>query len=81
VPGNKVELLLTELSVEMMCGSYMISKQTNARKILSILYTHSIRPPCFGHSCGHPQGSALQRTDTSKLYIHVTVHHNRFLFK
>jgi len=51
----------------------MITKQTDVRKIMKYIihthkHTHSIPPTCFGHSCGHPRGSALQRIDTSKCY-------------
>ena len=28
----------------------------------------NIPPTCFGHLCGHPQGGALQRIDTSRYY-------------
>ena len=27
---------------------------------------HNISPACFGHLCDHPQGSALQKMDTSR---------------
>jgi len=30
---------------------------------MNVYYTHCIPPTCFGHSCGHLQGGALQRTD------------------
>jgi len=34
-----------------------------------ILYDkRSIPPTCFGHSCGHLQGGALQTMDTSRYY-------------
>jgi hypothetical protein len=28
-----------------------------------LYFTHYIPPTCFGHSCGHSQGGALQRMD------------------
>jgi len=46
----------------------MISKQTDAYKCMNVCYAHRIIPTCFGHSCGHLQGGALQRTDTWKYY-------------
>jgi len=33
---------------------------------IKVYYTQRIPPTCFGYSCGYPQGSALQRMDTSK---------------
>ena len=45
-----------------------IPKQKNSRQSMNAYYTHCIPPTCFGHSCGHLQGSALQRTDTSQYY-------------
>lgn len=46
----------------------MMSKLTNAHKCVKAYhtYTHRVRPTRFGHSYGHFQGDALQRTDTSK---------------
>jgi hypothetical protein len=35
---------------------------------MQLHYTHCIPSTCFGHSCGHLQGGALQGTDTSKYY-------------
>jgi len=29
-----------------------------------VYYKHSMPPACFGHSCGLPQGSAIQRHTT-----------------
>ena len=48
--------------------SDLISKPTSARQSMNVYYTHCIPPTCFGHSCGHLQGGALQRIDTSKYY-------------
>ena len=42
----------------------MLAK-TNTRNCMKVCYKHSIPPTCFGHSCGHPHGGALQRKDTS----------------
>ena len=44
----------------------MKSKPANACKCMKPYYTHRIPFICFGHSCGLPQGGALQRTDTVK---------------
>jgi hypothetical protein len=33
-----------------------------------VYYTHCIPSACFGHSCGHFQGAALQRIHTLKYY-------------
>jgi len=33
---------------------------------MTVYYTHRIPSTCFGHSCGHLQGGALQRIDTSR---------------
>jgi hypothetical protein len=49
-------------------SSLDISKPTNARKCIKVYYTHHTPPTCFGHSCGHPQGGALQRIAASKYY-------------
>ena len=46
----------------------MIPKPTNARKRMTVYYTHDITPTCFGHSCCHLQNSALQWTETLKHY-------------
>jgi len=46
----------------------MIPKLTNARKCMTVYYTHDITPTCFGHSCYHLQNNALQRTETLKHY-------------
>jgi len=44
----------------------MISKTTYTRKCMRVYYKHRIPPTFSDHSCGHPQGGALKRTDTSK---------------
>jgi len=33
-----------------------------------VFYKHIVAPTCFGQSCCHPQGGALQRMDTSRYY-------------
>jgi len=33
---------------------------------MKVYFQHNIPPTCFGHSCGQPQGGALQRMDTSR---------------
>ena len=33
-----------------------------------ILYIHSTSPTCFGHTCGQPQGDALQRITTNSFF-------------
>jgi len=35
---------------------------------MSVCFIHSIPPAGFGHSRGHPQGSALQWIDVSRFY-------------
>ena len=47
-------------------GSRHDSEPTNPRKCTKVYYTHSIPTTCFGHSCGHLRGGALQRIHTSK---------------
>jgi len=44
----------------------MKSKPANAHKCMKAYCTHRIASTCFWHSCGLPQGGALQRTDTQK---------------
>jgi hypothetical protein len=51
----------------------MIAKPRNARKCMKVYYKHIIPPTCFGHSCGHPEGGALQRMDTSRYYKSLCV--------
>jgi len=46
----------------------MAAKPTNALKCVKVYDKRSIPPTCFGHSRGHPQGSALQTMDTSRMY-------------
>ena len=45
-----------------------ISKPINAHKYMKVYDTHCISATCFGHSCGHPQGGALQSIYTWKYY-------------
>ena len=33
-----------------------------------LYYKHSMPPTCYGHSCGHPNGEALQSIDMSRYY-------------
>jgi len=40
------------------------SKPTNAHKCMTVYYIRRIAATCFGHSCGHVQGGALQRIGT-----------------
>jgi hypothetical protein len=35
---------------------------------MKVYYTHCIPPTCFGHSCVHLQGGALQKIYISKYY-------------
>jgi hypothetical protein len=49
-------------------GRATILKPTNAHKCMKVYCTHCMPPTCFGHSCGHLQGDALQRIHTSKGY-------------
>jgi hypothetical protein len=44
----------------------MVAKPTITHKCKDVYYKHSIPPTCFGHSCGHPKGDALQKMDTSR---------------
>jgi hypothetical protein len=44
-----------------MVTSGMVSKRTNARKCMIVYYTHCVPHICFGQSCGHLQGGAIQR--------------------
>lgn len=50
------------------CWLDMVSKPTNTQKCIKVTYKHSMPPTCYGHSCGHPKGEALQRIDMSRYY-------------
>jgi hypothetical protein len=54
--------LLTEILVKL----DMKTKPANAHKCMKAYCTHRTPSICFGHSCGLPQGAAMQRTDTRK---------------
>jgi hypothetical protein len=46
---------------------------------MKVHYTHCIPPTCFGHSCGHLQGGALQRLRTSKYNKFLVTHKYKIL--
>jgi len=38
----------------------MVAKTSKCTQVYESIYKHSISPACFGRSCGHPQGNALE---------------------
>jgi hypothetical protein len=48
--------------------NWMSSTQKKAYKHLRVSYIHGMSPTCFGYTCGHPQGGALQKTYHKNLF-------------
>jgi len=57
--------LSTQLQLNISYHINVVGKPRSAHTCIKI-YMHIMPPTCFGQSCGHPQGDALQRMDTSK---------------
>jgi hypothetical protein len=67
--------LETAMFTATICYIVYGNEKRNARKCIKVYYTHSIPPTCFGHSCGHLHGDALQTISTSKYYRSTTSKH------
>jgi len=46
----------------------MVMKPTNAHKCIKVSSKDNMPATCFSHTCGHPQGGALQRMDILRYY-------------
>ena len=56
-------------------------KTKNAHKNIKVYYIHRIPPTCFGQSCGHLQGGALQSIHKSKYCRYFEPTHGHKILK